>query len=254
MPLKKLSDSHVPVVMGIINVTPDSFYAASRRVSVEAVVECARQMVSEGAAILDLGACSTRPGSSPATEEEELSRLLPALDAICAALPDVPLSVDTFRPSVAAACVARYGVHLIINDVSGGDAALPGVPYVLMCPHAEPERFFEEQIPLLTAKGVSDIILDPGFGFGKTIEENFSILSRLSSLRRFERPVLVGVSRKSMIYKSLGLTPDEALNGTTVLHTIALLQGASILRVHDVAEAAQCIRLTQSVLNGKEQI
>ena len=243
--LNSLSDSPVPVIMGILNVTPDSFYAASRVTSVDEVVERARQMVADGAAIVDVGACSTRPQSTPVGEEEELQRLLPALEAIHAALPEVPLSVDTFRPSVAAECVRRFGPSLIINDVSGGEAALAGVPYVLMCPTADPEAFFEERLPQLAEKGVTDIILDPGFGFGKTVEDNYRILSHLSDLHRFGLPLLVGVSRKSMIYKPLGITPAEALNGTTVLHTIALQQGAAILRVHDVSAAAQCIRLNQ---------
>ena len=245
MTIKNLLDGRTPVIMGILNVTPDSFYAASRNTSVEGVVERARQMVAEGAAILDVGACSTRPQSTPVDETEERRRLLPALEAIHATLPDVPLSVDTFRSSVAEECVRCFGPFLIINDVSGGEAALPGVPYVLTCPTADPEAFFDEQLPLLAHKGVTDVILDPGFGFGKTVEDNYRILSHLSDLHRFGLPLLVGVSRKSMIYKLLGITPDEALNGTSVLHTIALQQGASILRVHDVREAAQCIRLLE---------
>lgn len=238
-----------PVIMGILNVTPDSFYAASRSASADEVVRRGLQMVADGADMLDVGACSTRPGSIPASEEEELARLLPALEGIRLALPELPLSIDTFRPSVAAECIRRFG-SLIVNDVSGGAAALAGVPYVLTCPTAEPEAFFAEQLPLLASKGVTDVILDPGFGFGKTVEENFGILSRLSVLRRFGRPLLVGVSRKSMIYKTLGITPEEALNGTTVLHTFALLHGADILRVHDVREAVECLRLVQ-MLNRK---
>jgi len=243
--LKSLCDSPVPVIMGILNVTPDSFYAASRLSSVDEVVSRARQMVADGAAMLDVGACSTRPQSTPVEEDEELRRLLPALEAIHAALPEVPLSVDTFRPSVAEECVRRFGPFLIINDVSGGEAALAGVPYVLMCPTTDPESFFDERIPQLAEKGVTDIVLDPGFGFGKTVEDNYRILSHLSNLRHFGLPVLVGVSRKSMIYKPLGITPAEALNGTSVLHAIALQQGADILRVHDVPAAVQCIRLNQ---------
>lgn len=238
-----------PVIMGILNVTPDSFYAASRSASADEVVRRGLQMVADGADMLDVGACSTRPGSTPASEEEELARLLPALEGIRLALPELPLSIDTFRPSVAAECIRRFG-SLIVNDVSGGAAALAGVPYVLTCPTAAPEAFFAEQLPLLASKGVTDVILDPGFGFGKTVEENFGILSRLSALRRFGRPLLVGVSRKSMIYKTLGITPEEALNGTTVLHTFALLHGADILRVHDVREAVECLRLVQ-MLNSK---
>ena len=245
MTIKKLLDGRTPVIMGILNVTPDSFYAASRNTSVEGVVERARQMVAEGAAILDVGACSTRPQSTPVDEAEERRRLLPALEAIHATLPEVPLSVDTFRSSVAEECVRLFGPFLIINDVSGGEAALPGVPYVLTCPTADPETFFDEQLPLLAHKGVTDVILDPGFGFGKTVEDNYRILSHLSDLHRFGLPLLVGVSRKSMIYKPLDITPDEALNGTSVLHTIALQQGVAILRVHDVREAAQCIRLLE---------
>jgi len=206
-------------------------------------------MVADGACMLDVGACSTRPGSTPVAEEEELSRLLPALEGIRQVLPEVPLSVDTFRPAVAAECIRRFG-PLLVNDVSGGAAALAGQPYVLTCPTASPEVFFAEQLPLLAAKGVTDVVLDPGFGFGKTVEENFRILSQLSALRRFGRPLLVGVSRKSMIYKTLCATPEEALNGTTVLHTFALLHGADILRVHDVREAVECVRFVQ-MLNCK---
>lgn len=246
----KAFEGCTPVVMGILNVTPDSFYAASRSATVEAVVERARQMMADGASFLDVGACSTRPGAVFATEEEECSRLFPALDAIRKALPDVALSVDTFRPTVAAECVRRFGPLLIINDVSGGEAALSGVSYVLTCPTADPETFFEERLPQLAEKGVADIILDPGFGFGKTVEENYRILSHLSDLHRFGLPLLVGVSRKSMIFRPLGITPAEALNGTTVLHTIALQQGAAILRVHDVSAAVQCIRLNQLLCNN----
>lgn len=234
-----------PLVMGIVNVTPDSFYSSSRVPSVTDACRRACAMAHEGAAIIDVGACSTRPGSQPVDEAEELRRLIPALEAIREALPDAILSVDTFRPSVAAACIRRVG-EVIVNDVSGGDAAVngfPEAPYVLTCPDADPQSFFAARLPLLAQQGIHHVILDPGFGFGKTLDDNYRILAHLASLRTFGCPLLVGVSRKSMVYKPLGTSPDEALTGTTVLHTVALMNGATILRVHDVPEAVTAVRL-----------
>lgn len=237
-----------PLVMGIVNVTPDSFYAPSRTESVAEAVAQAQRMVREGAAVIDVGACSTRPGSQPVDEDDEWQRLLPVLEALRTEFPSVPLSVDTFRPSVARRCVELFG-PLLINDVSGGEAAIPGVPYVLTCPDADPMAFFASRLPRLAQRGVGEVILDPGFGFGKTLEDNYRILSHLADLQTFGLPLLVGLSRKSMVYKPLGIAPSEALTGTTVLHTVALQRGASILRVHDVAEAVTAVRLLHLLSN-----
>lgn len=231
-----------PVVMGILNVTPDSFYAPSRCADGTSLRERACQMALEGAGILDIGACSTRPGSTPVTEEEELQRLLPALEVVRDALPEMPLSIDTFRRSVAAECVRRFG-PLLINDVSGGDAALPGMPYVLTCPDADPMTFFTQRIPRLLDAGIDDLYLDPGFGFGKRLMDNYRILSHLEDLLPLGYPLLVGVSRKSMIYKVLDTTPTGSLEGTVTLGTLALQKGAAILRVHDVLPAVQSVAL-----------
>lgn len=231
-----------PAVMGILNVTPDSFYAASRASTLSDVRERALSMAAEGADLIDVGACSTRPGSEPVTADEESARLLPALEAVREVLPAMPLSVDTFRPDVARMCVERFG-PLLINDVSGGAAALPGVPYVLTCPDADPAAFFARRLPALAARGVTDVVLDPGFGFGKTLDDNWRLMARLDELTAFGRPLLVGVSRKSMLCRLLDVTPDDALAATTALHAFALQHGAAILRVHDVREAVQCVRI-----------
>lgn len=236
-----------PVVMGILNATPDSFYADSRTQTEEAVVQRARQIIDEGAAIIDIGACSTRPGSAPATQQEEMERLRMALGAVHREWPDAVVSVDTFRPDVARMAVEEYGAD-IINDVGTYSTPQEGtemrrvisrlrVPYILMA--SEPTLrdtllFFAERVQQLRDMGQKDIILDPGFGFGKTLEENYALLASMEKLQVMELPLLVGVSRKSMIYKLLGCQPFEALNGTTALHAIALMKGASILRVHDV--------------------
>lgn len=238
---------NAPSVMGILNVTPDSFYAQSRSMVEANIRRQARQMADEGADIIDIGGCSTRPGSVPVTADEELKRLSTALAAVRDELPDVLLSVDTFRRDVAMECVHRFG-PFIVNDVSGGDATLRGLPYVCMCPTADPISFFERRLPELQAAGIDEVILDPGFGFGKSEAENYSVLSRLEELQRWHCPVLVGVSRKSMIWRPLGVTPDEALPGTIVLHTVALQKGASILRVHDVREARQAIQLVARII------
>lgn len=244
-----------PQIMGILNVTPDSFFAASRREGETAIVERARQIVDEGALVIDVGGCSTRPGSEPVTEEEEKARLGVALKVIRRELPDALLSVDTFRPRVAEWAVGEYGVTMV-NDVSGGadPAMFPlvarlRVPYVLtyagslaggvgavMCE-------LSKRVAELRELGAKDVLLDPGFGFGKTLDENYELLSHLSDLRQMELPLLVGVSRKSMVHRLLGITADEALNGTTVLHTLALERGADMLRVHDVRAAAEAIRI-----------
>ena len=245
-----------PQVMGILNLTPDSFYAASRKEDEAAVRQRARQIVDEGGRIIDVGACSTRPGSAPCTQQEEMERLRRGLKAVLDEVPDAVLSVDTFRSDVARMCVEEYGVA-IVNDVTGGEAdtamfqtvAQIGVPYVLTFPRSEkPHLFFAEKVQQLRDVGQKDIILDPGFGFGKNLDENYALLSLLETLKILELPLLIGVSRKRMVYELLGTTPEEALNGTTVLHTLCLAKGcADILRVHDVREAVEAVKITQFI-------
>jgi dihydropteroate synthase len=253
----QLLDLSEPRVMGILNVTPDSFYASSRKQTELEVSERVSQMVSEGATIIDVGACSTRPGSTPVDEAEEMQRLRMALDVVRRSVPDTPLSVDTFRPAVARMAVEEFGVDMV-NDIGEGQPEMLRmvsrlrVPYILMA--AQPTLrdtllLFAERVQQLRDLGQKDIILDPGFGFGKTLEQNYALMGELEKLQVMALPVLVGVSRKSMIYKLLGSTPDNALNGTTVLNTIALMKGASILRVHDVKEAVECCRM--KVLSDK---
>ena len=261
-----------PQVMGILNVTPDSFYAGSRMQTETEILRRAAQILQEGGTIIDIGAYSTRPGAEDITPEEEMSRLRSALVPIQREHPDAFLSIDTFRADVAKMCVEEYGVQLI-NDISGGTLdrsmartiARLQVPYVLMhlkgtpqtmqqAPHYENVveevcKYFEEKLRTLQDLGVKDIILDPGFGFGKTLEHNYQLLNHLQELHQFHRPILVGMSRKSMIYQLLGNTPEEALNGTTVLNTISLLQGVHILRVHDVKACNETIKLTQTYRN-----
>lgn len=246
-----------PQVMGILNVTQESFYAASRTSSEEDIICRAKAMIKNGASILDIGGCSTKPGLDPVSESEELRRLSAALEAIRNEFPNAILSVDTFRASVAAHCVREYGVQ-IINDVYGGNAdkrmfdtiADLQVPYVLTydgAPWGKLMYDIAERIQRLRLLGVNDIIVDPGFGFGKTLDENYYLMQHLEELHLFECPLLVGVSRKSMIYKHLGCTPEEALNGTTALHTIALMKGAHILRVHDVKAAIEAVKIVDKL-------
>ena len=247
----RLLDLSEPKVMGILNVTPDSFYAGSRAQTKEAVLERVRQLRTEGAAMLDIGACSTRPGSEPVSEEQEMERLRMALRIVRSEASDAVVSIDTFRPEVAAMAVKEFDAD-IINDVSGGSAEMfrvvtrLRVPYILTS--VEPTLHdilldFAEKVQQLRDLGQKDIILDPGFGFGKTLEQNYEVLSGMEQLQVLGLPILAGISRKSMIYRLLGTTPDESLNGTTVINTVALMKGASILRVHDVREAAECIKL-----------
>jgi dihydropteroate synthase len=259
---------HKPLVMDIINATPDSFFSESRAFSENAVAKKAEAMLEDGANILDIGACSTRPFAPEVSEAEEISRLRFALSAIRAVAPNACLSVDTYRASVARMCVEEYGVD-IINDISGGDfdpamfdtVAQLHVPYVVMHTTGKPDTMqinptyshvvaeviqnLSKKISKLRRMGVCDIIIDPGFGFGKTIEQNYQMLQHLSDFQLLNAPILVGVSRKSMIYKPLQCTAEEALNGTTAIHTIALLKGAHILRTHDVKEAVEAVKLFQ---------
>lgn len=247
-----------PVVMGILNVTAESFYTASQTYTAAAIVERAQTIVREGGTIIDVGACSTKPGLAPVSEQEEWQRLAFALPVIRDTVPDAILSVDTFRASIAERCVKEYGVHMI-NDISGArvdprmydTVADLQVPYILThngCMQWK-EMVYDlaERINRLHLLGVNDIIVDPGFGFGKSLDENYCLMAHLEELHLLECPLLVGVSRKSMIYNHLGCTPDEALNGTTVLHTTALLKGAHILRAHDVRAACEAILITEKI-------
>ena len=253
-----------PQVMGILNVTPDSFYAGSRVQTEQEVAARAHQIISEGGSIIDIGACSTRPDSSPVSEKEEMERLRMAIGVVRREQPEAVVSVDTFRPDVARMVVEELGAD-IINDVGAPSSTNPQnysltpmlrmvsrlrVPYILMSAKPtlhETLLFFAEQVQRLRDMGHKDIILDPGFGFGKTVEQNYALMAELEKLQVMELPLLVGVSRKSMIYKLLDITPDEALNGTTALHAVALMKGANILRVHDVKEAVQVTRLMEEI-------
>ncbi|MBR6600589.1 MAG: dihydropteroate synthase [Bacteroidaceae bacterium] len=250
-----------PLVMGILNATVESFYEASQMHTASAVAERTLAMLREGVSIIDVGGCSTKPGLAPVSEEEEMRRLGMALAVVRKVAPEAVLSVDTFRASVAERCVKDFGVQ-VINDVSGGAdermfdvVAGLQVPYVLTCgkaPSATLMCDLAERIDRLHLMGVNDVVVDPGFGFGKTLDDNYRLMAHLEELHLLECPLLVGVSRKSMIYKFLGVTPDEALNGTTVLHTIALMKGAHILRVHDVRAAVEAVAITEKLKNSSE--
>ena len=252
-----------PQVMGILNATPDSFYEGSRKQTERDIAERALQIVDEGGTMIDVGAFSTRPGANEVSEEEELNRLRFALGIVRRELPDAIVSVDTYRPQVARQCVEEWGADMI-NDVSEGGLtgivntplkeqydmfqtiASLRVPYILMSVRPTLREMllaFAEEIQRLHELGVCDVIIDPGFGFGKTLEQNYQLMKELDKLLVLDLPMLVGVSRKSMIYKLLDGTPSTALNGTTVLHTVALQKGASILRVHDVREAVETIKI-----------
>lgn len=245
-----------PQVMGILNATTESFYESSQTRTAEAVAERALAMLAEGASILDVGGCSTKPGLAPVSEEEEMHRLSIALEAIRKVAPDAIISVDTFRASVAERCVRDFGIQ-IINDVYGGEAdeqmfatvARLQVPYILTAatPLSLLTYSLAERINRLHLMGVNDIIVDPGFGFDKTLDDNYHLMSHLEELHLLGCPLLVGISRKSMIYKHLGCTPEEALNGTTALHAIALAKGAHILRVHDVKAAVEVVEIVEKM-------
>ena len=253
----RLIDLNKPQVMGILNATPDSFYANSRTPSEEAAAARARQIVVEGGTMIDVGAYSTRPGASEVSEEEEMERLRTVLPAVRCEQPTTIISVDTFRPNVARMAVEELGAD-IVNDVSEGSTemfrmvARLGVPYILMSVQPDLRSTllaFASKVQQLCDYGQKDIILDPGFGFGKTVDENYKLMNELETLQVMELPLLVGISRKSMIWKHLGCTPDEALNGTTMLNTVALMKGASILRVHDVKAAVECTKLYEKLKN-----
>ncbi|MBQ9649820.1 MAG: dihydropteroate synthase [Prevotella sp.] len=258
----RLLDLSEPQVMGILNVTPDSFYAASRKQTEQEIAGRANQIIAEGGTIIDIGACSTRPGSLAVSEAEEMERLRYGLSIVRRELPDSVISVDTFRPDVARMAVEEFGAG-IINDVTEGSERMfrmvsrLRVPYILMSVQPTVRDMllsFAAKVQQLRDLGAADIILDPGFGFGKTLEENYQIMGELDKLQVMDLPLLVGVSRKSMIYKMFGSTPDESLNGTTVLNVVALMKGASILRVHDVREAVECCEIVQRIVVNSKTI
>lgn len=267
----RLMDLSERAVMGILNATPDSFFEGSRKQTEREIAERANEIVAQGAMIIDVGAFSTRPGAADVSEPEEMERLRMALAIVRREQPEIAVSVDTFRPDVARMVVEEYGVDMI-NDVSEGGvtgiANIPlerqmdeippmfrmvaclRVPYVLMSVQPtlrDTLLAFARKVQLLRDLGQKDIILDPGFGFGKTLAQNYEVMSELERLQVLELPLLVGISRKSMIYNLLGSLPDDALNGTTALNTIALMKGASILRVHDVKEAVECVKIVNSL-------
>ena len=263
----RLLDLSQPIVMGILNATPDSFFSGSRKQTEAEIADRANQIISEGGRIIDVGAFSTRPGAAEVSIEEETARLRRALAIVRREQPDAIVSVDTYRPLVARRCVEEFGAD-IINDVSeGGLTGIVGqaiheegdmfatvaqlrVPYILMSVQptlAQMMQNFAAEVQRLRDLGAKDIILDPGYGFGKTLDQNYEIMREAERLLEFNLPVLVGISRKSMIYKHVGGDPTTALNGTTVLNTVSVQKGASILRVHDVKEAAEAIKIVQKI-------
>ena len=267
-------DLSQPRVMGIINATPDSFYPGSRLPDPAQAVHVAREMIQQGVAILDVGAISSRPGAEEVSEDEEMNRLSPVLEALKNEFPDCPISVDTWRSAVVKAVHQRFGIDMI-NDITAGQLdpkmfatiAELGIPYVMMHMQGSPEtmqdapeydhiindllQFFGERVQKLRKLGVNDIIIDPGFGFGKTLEQNYKLLLELDSFQMMELPLMIGISRKSMIYKTLNLEPGDALNGTTATHMAALLKGASLLRVHDVQPAVETVKIFQQIVNSR---
>ena len=252
-------------IMGILNITNDSFYDGGRYITEEKIIQQCGKMLKEGAKIIDLGACSSRPGSIPISVEEEIEKLLPIISKIKKEFPKIIISIDTFRSIVAEKCILQ-GAD-IINDISSGQfdnkmfdvIAKYNIPYIIMHMQGKPENmqsnpkynnvteevfmFFKQKIELLKNKGIDNIIIDPGFGFGKTIRNNYELLNNLHVFNKLKKPILVGVSRKSMIYNILNSNAKNALNGTSVIHTLALLKKINILRVHDVKEAMECIKI-----------
>ena len=270
----KLVDFSSPQVMGILNVTPDSFFAGSRKQTEAEIADRANQVIAEGGTIIDVGAFSTRPGAPEVSQEEEMARLRFGLEIVRREQPDTVVSVDTFRPDVARMAVEEYGAD-IINDVSEGgitgvvntplekeDGTCPaifrmvarlGVPYILMSVKPNVETMlmaYAREIQQLRDLGVKDIILDPGFGFGKTLDDNYRLMAEMDKLHVLGLPLLVGVSRKTMIFKLLDTAPAGSLNGTTVLHTLSLMKGVSILRAHDVREAVEAVKITSKTISS----
>lgn len=272
-----LLDLSVPCVMGILNITPDSFYAGSRMQTEAEITARAQQILDEGAGIIDIGAYSSRSNAENVSSHEEMERLRMGLEILRRTQPGAVISVDTFRADVARMCVEEYGVA-IINDIAAGEmdadmfrtVAELNVPYIMMHMQGTPQNmqqhphydnllkevflYFAQKVQQLRDMGMKDIILDPGFGFGKTVEHNYELLAHLEEFRIFELPLLVGVSRKSMIYRLLGNTPQDALNGTTVLDTICLLKGADILRVHDVREAVETVKIVEAMRRNGDKV
>jgi dihydropteroate synthase len=270
----KLVDLSVPKVMGILNITPDSFYDGGRYDTEEKILKRIGEMVSEGADIIDIGGMSTRPGSDPVPEEEELRRIIPAISLARKNFPETLISVDTYRAKVARTVAEDYSVD-IINDISGGELdnkmvqtiADLNVPYIMMHMKGTPlvmqaqtdyddilaeiTDYFSFKIEKMKSSGIMDLVIDPGFGFSKTAGQNFFLLRNLGTFRIFGLPVMVGLSRKSMIYRTLGIESGDSLNGTTVLNTVALSNGADILRVHDVKEAVQAVALMEKLKAGE---
>ena len=263
----RLIDLGSPKVMGILNCTPDSFYAGSRKQTEHEIAERANQIISEGGTMIDVGAFSTRPGAQEVSEEDEMTRLKAALKTVRSVQPDAIVSVDTYRPAVARRCIEDWGAD-IINDVSeGGITGIVNtpiheaenmfdvvgelkIPYILMSVKSNLHDMmiaFADEVQQLHDRGAKDIILDPGFGFGKTLEQNYEIYNGMEQLAALHLPLLVGISRKTMIYKLVGGDPSTALNGTTVLNTAALLKGAGILRVHDVREAVEAVQIVSAI-------
>jgi len=264
-----LLDISSPIIMGILNVTPDSFYDGGFYNSTNKVIDQVKKMVSDGASIIDIGGYSSRPGAEEISIDTELKRVLPVIKLIKKKYPKILISIDTFRSEVAKLSV-ECGAD-IINDISGGSLdskmyktiAKLNVPYIIMHMKGDPgnmmektnykdifgelNKYFNEKISLAESFGIKNIIIDPGFGFSKTTKQNFDILNNLNLFNQHKRPILVGVSRKSMIYKTLNTTPDNSLNGSTVLHTVSLLKGAKIIRTHDVKQANECIRLVSEL-------
>ncbi len=271
----RLIDLSKPVVMGILNVTPDSFFDGGKYKTVKKVVKRAEEILEQGATIIDIGAVSTKPGSEGISTKDEIERILPAVKAVKKEFPQAFISIDTYRSWVALKIIEDCG-PCIVNDVSGGnfDANMfdtigkLGVPYILMHMLGTPLKmqdnpvyediirdislFFTDRVKQLNKAGVNDVIIDPGFGFGKTLTQNYELLNRLDSFKVFQLPVMVGVSRKSMINKLLGTKPEEALNGTSVINTLALMGGADLLRVHDVREAVEAVRIMNMVRSTSE--
>ena len=265
----KLIDLSDPIIMGILNITPDSFYDGGFYNSEKKIIAQVKKMINDGASIIDIGGYSSRPGAEDISVESELSRVLTVIKAIRHKFPETLISIDTFRSEVAKKAV-KAGAD-IINDISGGSldkkmfntVSELNVPYIIMHMKGNPRnmikktkyedvlkeiiRYFSKKIHLATKAGIKDIIIDPGFGFAKNVEQNFNILNNLDYLKYLDKPILIGVSRKSMIYKTLEVTPKDALNGSTVLHTISLLKGAKIIRTHDVKEANEAIKLVSQL-------
>jgi dihydropteroate synthase len=265
----RLIELNKPALMGILNVTPDSFFDGGRYTEEKAILLRAEKLLSEGATFLDVGGYSSRPGANDISTAEEIQRVIPAIKNVIKSFPEAVISIDTFRSEVAKRAVSE-GAGLI-NDISGGvlddqmikTAAQLNVPYIFMHMKGSPQTmsqlsqyqdlvkevvaYFHQRLHLMKDQGIKDIIIDPGFGFAKTREQNFRLLNQLDSLKIFGRPILAGLSRKSMVWKTLGIGPEDALNGTTMLNTIALMKGVNILRVHDVKEATQVVKLWDAI-------